>query len=90
MGEEQTNEGTPPGDVEWIVTVEEKYRAQIGDVTAALESAGLRVDRVLKTLGIVCGSAGGDCRVVFASIEGVASVDAERSIRIAPPDSDVQ
>jgi len=90
VGEEQTNEGSTPGVVEWIVTVEEPYRARIGDVAAALESAGLRVERVLKTLGIVCGRAGGDCRVVFARVEGVASVDVERAVRIAPPDSDVQ
>ncbi|GHD09235.1 ketohydroxyglutarate aldolase [Zhihengliuella salsuginis] len=82
--------GPADGGVEWIVTVEETYREQIGDVTAALESAGLRVERVLKTLGIVCGSADGDCRVVFARVEGVASVDAQRRVRIAPPDSDLQ
>lgn len=90
MGEERTDGGPPSGDVEWIVTVEESYRGQIGEVTAALESAGLHVERVLKTLGIVCGSGDADCRVALSHIEGVASVDADRTVRIAPPDADLQ
>ncbi|MBG6084055.1 hypothetical protein [Zhihengliuella flava] len=79
-----------PQDLEWVVTVDEAYVGRIGDVTAQLESAGLRVERVMKRLGIVCGAADGECRAALEHVTGVASVEVQRRVRLAPPDSSLQ
>ncbi|GAB3676935.1 hypothetical protein GCM10027591_17810 [Zhihengliuella somnathii] len=81
---------TEPAAVEWIVTLREDYLEQIGDVTAELESAGLRVERVLKRLGVVCGAADDRCRAALEHVDGVASVEVQRRVRLSPPDSTLQ
>lgn len=72
------------------MTLREDYLEQIGDVTANLELAGLRVERVMKRLGVVCGAADDECRAALEHVAGVESVEVQRRVRLAPPDSSLQ
>lgn len=88
--------GEHPGDdhstdlVEWVVTVEEAHRADLETVAVGLESAGLRVDRVLSAVGMVSGTAPADRREALLQAPGVSDAQIQRRFTISPPDSDVQ
>jgi len=87
---------------QWIITVEDDHQDGIDQVVAELESAGLVVDRVLRSLGQITGhteDAGAEDEVdaamapeaqVFSSVIGVASADGAQRHSIAPPDAEVQ
>lgn len=85
-----TPEPSSPETVEYIVTVQSQYLDRVQEVTEHLESAGLKVERVLGTLGQIVGRAEEAKRPTLAGVEGVQSVDPDRQFRIAPPDSEIQ
>jgi hypothetical protein len=72
------------------VTVGDDHRDGLDAVVENLRASGLRVDQVLGTLGIVTGSASDDALDALRGVEGVASVDAQLTHRLPPPDADVQ
>lgn len=72
------------------VTVGDDHRGSLDGVVASLRASGLQVDRVLGTLGIVTGSAPDDALDALRGVEGVASVDAQLTHRLPPPDAPVQ
>ncbi|GAA1865191.1 hypothetical protein GCM10009715_10460 [Paeniglutamicibacter psychrophenolicus] len=83
--------GLPPQQtVTFIVTVQDAYLERIKEVTKELETAGLKIDRVLGTLGQVVGHAKDSGRNQLAGVRGVESVVPERRLGIGPPESDVQ
>lgn len=88
MGEDA--EQSTPETVGYIVTVQNQYLGRVKEVTEMLESAGMRVDRVLGTLGQIIGRAEETTRPTLAGVEGVQSVDPARQFRISPPDSEIQ
>ena len=64
-----------------------------GDVKAAvrrLKKAGLENVSVLKDIGTVTGTVAHDKYAALEGIEGVQAVAPGESMKIAPPDSDVQ
>lgn len=73
-----------------IVTVRSDQLAQIDDVTQKLQAAGMVIDNVLKTLGQVTGHASPDAVEGLRKVEQVESVSAQRVVRIAPPDAEIQ
>ncbi|GFZ93574.1 hypothetical protein [Nesterenkonia alkaliphila] len=81
---------------QWVITVAEEHRDRIGELAQELEAAGLRIDRVLNSLGQIIGGSPGPASAEsslhsrIASTAGVASVDAAQTFRIGPPDSGVQ
>lgn len=85
---------------EWVVTLDDNYLDRIDQIVAELERAGLRVERVLATIGQVAGcttvaeptqgSIEDPCRERMTVITGVLSVDAVRQFSAPSPDSDVQ
>ncbi|WP_293697245.1 hypothetical protein [uncultured Agrococcus sp.] len=82
---------------EWIVTVGVQDIDRLDEIVAALESAGLCVDRVLGTLGQITGHTPAEdardaatARASFAAVTGISSVDAVQRFGVAPPDEDVQ
>lgn len=84
---------TPSADeptLSWIVTVDQQRAARLDDAVADLQAAGLRVNRVLTSLGMIQGRATEQQRDALAAVDGVVSVDVEREHRISPPDADVQ
>lgn len=74
----------------WIITVDEHSAAHLDDVVAHLQAAGLRVSRVLTSLGMINGRAREDLREALAAVDGVTSVDPDQEHRISPPDAEVQ
>ncbi|GAA3057632.1 MULTISPECIES: hypothetical protein [Actinomycetes] len=83
---------TSPGErpVGWIVTVDEERTARLDEVVAELQAAGLQVNRVLTSLGMVHGRATEEQLEALRSVDGVVSVDREQEHRISPPDAEVQ
>ncbi len=59
-------------------------------VAEKLRAAGMHVDRVLGAAGIITGSVAAGMRTRLADVPGVASVEAEHTFQIAPPDAEIQ
>lgn len=72
------------------VTVGDEHRNSLDGVVENLRASGLRVEQVLGTLGIVTGSAPDEALDTLRGVEGVASVDAQLTHRLPPPDAAVQ
>ena len=72
----------------WLVSVADGHG--IDDVVAALETTGLQVEKVLRGVGVVVGTCDEGHRSALSGVTGVGSVEPDREIRLAPPDSDVQ
>jgi hypothetical protein len=63
------------------------------DIDATVESlraAGLTVTAVHREIGVVSGTVEPADRGALARVPGVASVEPDRVLEIAPPDSEVQ
>lgn len=63
---------------------------RIDEVVAALESGGLHVEQVLRPIGVITGSVDGGQLHALGGVAGVAAVEPQRTVRLPPPDSDVQ
>jgi hypothetical protein len=72
------------------VCVRDDHLDLIDEVVRRLEGAGVEVDQVLRPLGVIIGSAPGPGWRAIGQLAGVASVEAERQVRLPPPDADVQ
>lgn len=59
-------------------------------VAEGLRAAGMDVDQVLGAAGIVTGSVAAGMRAGLTDVPGVASVEAEHTFQIAPPDAEIQ
>jgi hypothetical protein len=77
-------------EIQVTVTIDADHLGRINEVVRQLRAAGMLVDQVLSTLGIVTGSVSSDQLTSLEAIPGVASVEEETSFQIAPPDADVQ
>lgn len=62
----------------------------VGDIAAALQGAGLRLDRVLPGTGVITGAADAAALPALAAVDGVAAVEAARDVSIPPPDAPIQ
>jgi hypothetical protein len=72
------------------VSVDDARLNRVSEVARALEKAGLKVEEELATIGVITGEID-DAKVDDVHrVEGVAHVEAEREVRIAPPESDIQ
>jgi hypothetical protein len=60
-----------------IVTVDDQHLPEIESVAGALRSAGMQVERVMPTIGIITGKVSDDKRQDLTRIAGVASVEIE-------------
>lgn len=59
-------------------------------VADGLRAAGMTVERVLGTVGIVTGSVEAERRASLAAVPGVVAVELDRPVRLAPPDAEIQ
>lgn len=64
--------------------------ATVAVVAARLEAAGVQVDKVMEAVGVIVATVADDGVRALAGIDGVGSVEPDRTIRLPPPDSDVQ
>jgi hypothetical protein len=74
-------------DTRLVVTVDPSDIGRIKKVARELGRAGMSVDQVLATTGIITGSAPDALRPLLARIPGVTAVDLD-SVDTAPPDGD--
>ncbi|MET1035456.1 MAG: hypothetical protein ABWX68_09495 [Arthrobacter sp.] len=72
------------------VTVDAAHADRTAEVADQLRGAGMRVDRVLGALGLVTGEVDAEHRQGLAAVEGVAGVDDQLDVTIAPPESGLQ
>jgi len=74
--------------------MDEKITVTVSDdadaVAERLRAAGVNVDQVLGAAGIITGSVAAERRASLADLPGVASVEAEHTFQIAPPDAEIQ
>ena len=64
---------------------------RIGDVAAALQTAGLRLGEVLAATGVVTGSVADAAAMdSLRAVEGVEAVEPVQEVFIPPPDAPVQ
>jgi hypothetical protein len=72
------------------VTVDSEHADRVEDVASHLSGAGMHVDRVLGSLGMVSGTADDASWPALEAVEGVASIDVQQDVTLAPPESEVQ
>ncbi len=72
------------------VTVDDDYLAEADQVADRLRAAGMNVEQVLPTVGIITGVVNTAQRPAIAATPGVAAVEDETSFQIAPPEADIQ
>ncbi|MGP3977499.1 hypothetical protein ACTWQF_26500 [Streptomyces sp. 8N114] len=63
---------------------------RFADVVGALRRAGLTVTGEQPALGTLSGSVAEDRIPALEAVDGVESVDRERTVRLPPPDSPIQ
>jgi hypothetical protein len=73
-----------------LVSVEDSHLERMPAVVDELKARGLEVKRSMPALGVVSGSADQDRLASLQEIEGVRSVEEERSVGIPPPDAPIQ
>ena len=73
-----------------IVTVAPDALEQIDQVAHDLRGAGVTVDQVLSSTGIITGSVDAGRVGAVGQIRGVASVESDSDFQLPPPDSDIQ
>lgn len=76
--------------IDITVTVDQEHLAVIFDVAGVLRAKGMHVEQVLGTVGIITGTLPEGRRPDLESAEGVESVDEQRHIQLAPPESGIQ
>lgn len=62
----------------------------VDTVAAALRAAGMQIDQVLGTLGVVTGAVPADRQGAVAGVAGVVSVTEDRQYQLPPPDAPIQ
>ena len=73
-----------------VVAVDDAHLGAIAEVADRLRGAGMTIERTHELLGTVTGwTEGGDIAALRA-VDGVASVERERTYRLPPPDAPVQ
>lgn len=64
-----------------IVTISDQYLENIQAVAAELESAGMKVEKVLRTVGIITGSIPSSTINTLSNVKGVVSVELDRPMQ---------
>ena len=72
------------------VAVDDNYMNRMSEVVQKLEAAGMKVEQVMETLGIITGSCDSQKVEALSQVEGVTHVSLSREYQIAPPYSEIQ
>jgi hypothetical protein len=73
-----------------VVSIADEAFDRLDDVVARLKKAGLRVDQVLREMGMVLGHAPASKLAALRRTGGVQSVESEGEVAIPDPGEDVQ
>lgn len=66
-----------------VVSVADDGLTNLPAVVSALRDAGMEVDDVMETLGVVTGSAAPEATGVLGAVPGVAAVEVDRDVGIS-------
>jgi hypothetical protein len=72
------------------ISVDDAHLDRLNEISKAAQKAGLTIEQKLPNLGVLTGSIESAKVGALHGIEGVHSVEEERSVGIAPPGSPVQ
>jgi len=72
------------------VTVADSHAGVIDEVAAQLRQAGMDVEQVLGTLGVITGSIDDALIAAIEALPGVGAVEQQASFQIPPPDAELQ
>ncbi|MGK7886320.1 MAG: hypothetical protein AB4057_17065 [Crocosphaera sp.] len=64
-----------------IVTISDQYLENIQAVAAELESAGMKVEKVLKTVGIITGSMPSSTINTLSNVKGVIGIEPDHPMQ---------
>ncbi|UNK44264.1 hypothetical protein [Arthrobacter sulfonylureivorans] len=73
-----------------IVTVRHERISDTGRIAEQLAAQGMKIEGVLSTVGVITGSVKAEELMAVRKIDGVESIDEDRSMGLPPPNSDVQ
>jgi hypothetical protein len=77
-------------DEQVVISVADDQVEDMSGVVDALRDAGLRVQEVLDSAGIVTGTVDGEALATLSTVPGVVDVERSRVYQVPPPDSPVQ
>jgi hypothetical protein len=69
-----------------VISVADDQVTDMAPVVDALRQAGLRVDEVLESVGVVTGTVDGDALGSLSTVPGVAEVERSREFQLPQPD----
>lgn len=73
-----------------LISIDDSYLGKMSAVIAELEGEGLEVRRSLPALGVVSGAAEEAKLPSLRGVNGVISLEEEKTTQIPPPDSQIQ
>jgi hypothetical protein len=77
-------------DEQVVISVADDQVDDMSTVVDALRAAGLRVNEVLDSAGVVTGTVDGAALASLSAVPGVVDVERSRVYQVPPPDSPVQ
>lgn len=63
------------------VLISDEYLDRIWEVVSAVQTAGMTVEQILTTLGVITGACDAETMATLAQIEGVAAVELQHEYR---------
>jgi hypothetical protein len=82
--------GSSDGSRAVTVTVADSHLAQIEEIADRLRAAGMQVEQVLATIGVITGTVPAAQLSALHAVEGVAAIEQQTRFQIPPPDAEVQ
>ncbi|MGW5054113.1 hypothetical protein [Actinokineospora sp. NPDC004072] len=73
-----------------LVVLADSGLARLPEVVAGLEAAGMRVDEVLDSVGVVSGAIASHAVAALSEIDGVEGIEQVGAFQLPDPGSDVQ
>lgn len=77
-------------EVNVIVSVDDAHLPDILEVAEDLRKAGVEVEQIMDTIGVITGSCNSQAVSTLAQIAGVAAVEKEQRYQLPPPNSEIQ
>lgn len=72
------------------IAIADDHLNQVATVVSRLRAAGLDVQQVMAEIGVVTGTCDAAQMSGLSTVAGVESVEGDRTIHLAPPDSPIQ
>jgi hypothetical protein len=73
-----------------VVSIADDHLDDLTEVVADLRKVGLRVTEVMDAVGMITGTVPKSALDELECVPGVAEVERQRSVNVAPPEEDVQ